>query len=241
MSEIIAVVSGDGGSGKTMFAANLASVIAVSGYKVLLLDMNTRFSDLDIVLGLEEKVQFDITDVITGNCTVKKALVRSGKNKSLYLLPASRSGDMSALTEKLMKKMCTRFVRDFDYVIIDLPEDINDAWKAAVSQTRKMIIMLTPEYSSLREAEVLNRALDENSSAQKFAVINKFRGDYHNDENFPSVETICSTLDIPVIGGIVYDEAVHLSMNSGVPVTADDDNYISRNFKRIFLRMYSRM
>ncbi len=241
MSEIIAAASGDGGSGKTMFAANLASVLAVNGYKVLLMDMNTGLRNLDMAFGMEKEIKYDISDVLSGACTLKKALVRSSEYRNLFLLEASQSGEKAAIHENDMKRLCRRLIKEFDYIIIDLPSGLGEDWKAAASQARKAIIMLTPEHSSVREAASAAAALRECSSAECFAVINKFKGEYYGNEKFPSVEDIVRTLDIPVIGGIADDELIHFGMNSGAPAAGADDNYIARNFKRIFLRMYERM
>ena len=238
MCEIIAVTSGNGGAGKTMFAANFAAVLAMSGCRVLLMDMNAGLRNLDMTLGMEDRVVYDLSDVVKGICPLKKALVRDDRFKALYLLSASQDHAKAKLNIGDMEQLCGTLSVSFDFIVIDAPNGMGKEWRVAVSQAKIGIVLLTQEYSSVREADSVDLQLHRCGVRKRSAVINRVRREDMDRDCFPTLEEIDSALHLPIAGGIIFDENVHLSMNSGLPVVCKRDSYIVRNFKRIFLRIY---
>lgn len=238
MCEIIAVTSGNGGAGKTMFAANFAAVLAMSGCRVLLMDMNAGLRNLDMTLGMEDRIVYDLSDVVKGICPLKKALVRDDRFKALYLLSASQNHAKAKLNTGDMEQLCAALSVSFDFIIIDAPNGLGKEWRVAVSQAGIGIVLLTQEYSSVREADSIDLNLHRCGVPKRYAVINRVRREDMGRDCFPTLEEIDSALHLPIAGGIIFDENVHLAMNSGLPVVCKKDSYIVRNFKRIFLRIY---
>ena len=239
MCEIIAVTSGNEGSGKTMFAANFAAVLAMSGCRVLLMDLNAGLRTLDMTLGLESQVVYDVADVVRGICPLEKALVRDDRFKALYLLSASQDHDKAYLRKADMEHMCGILSRRFDFIIIDTPSGLGKDWKAAVSQADLAIVLMTQEHSSIRETESLDLSLQKCGITSRYAVINRVRRQDCDNDRFPGLEEIDEAIHMPIAGGVIFDENVHLAMNSSIPVVCRKDSYIVRNFKRIFLRIYN--
>ncbi len=238
MCKVTAITAGKGGAGKTMFAANLASCLAIRGSKVLLIDMNSGFRNLDICLGLENQIVYDIADVINGICTIKKALIRDKRFQALYLLSASQNSDKARIKPSHMKKLCEKLGEKFDHIIIDTPSGIGEDWATAVAAADCAVIMTTQEYVSLRDADSISRRLEKYDINRVCAVINRVKADHDKSALFPSVSEMAEALRLPIAGIIQEDENIHVSMNSGIPVVCKKDSYISNNFGNIIQRMF---
>ena len=143
MSITIAVTSGKGGVGKTMFAVNLAALLAMNDCRVLIIDMNTGFRNVDICLGLENKVVYDLADLVMGNCTVRKAMVRDERFESLYLLTASQNPDKTVVRACDLQRLISEVSGEFDFIIIDAPNGRDDDWQTAVRHADWAVVMLT--------------------------------------------------------------------------------------------------
>ena len=240
MSVKIAVTSGKGGTGKTMFAVNLAALLAMNDSRVLVIDMNTGFRNVDICLGLENKIVYDFSDVICGNCTVRKAMVRDERFASLYIISASQDLEKTSIRSCDMKRMLEEVTGDFDFVIIDAPPGLREDWQIAVKYTDWAIVLLTQEYASVRDADSADAELKKLGIKKRFAVINQLRSDFFSQKApscFPSLSEVADILHLPGVGGSIEDDNIHLSLNGGVPVVCSKEGYILKNFKRIFTRI----
>lgn len=240
MCKITAITAGKGGAGKTMFAVNLSSYLAMRGSKVLLIDMNSGFRNLDICLGLESQIVYDIADVVNGICTIKKALIRDRRFQALYLLSASQNPDKARIKPSHMKKLCEKLGEKFDHIIIDTPAAVSDSWTAAIAAAESAVIITTQEYVSLRNIDSVSRNLLKNDVEEICAVINRVKADYDKSSLFPSVADTAEILRLPIAGIIQEDENIHIAMNSGIPVVCKKDSYISKNFGNIVQRMFQR-
>lgn len=239
MSVTIAVTSGKGGAGKTMFAVNLSALLSMNDARVLILDMNTGLRNVDLCLGLENQVVYDLSDVISGICPIERAMVKDDLFKSLYLLSASQSTDKTIIKGCDIKRVISEASRSFDFIIIDAPTGVDEEWKSAVSYADWAVVMLTQEYASVRGADSVDAELKKTGVSKRFAVINKLRSEYFMESSnvFPSLSEIADMLHMPVAGGILEDRNIHLAMNGGVPVVCSKEGYIVGNFKRMFMRM----
>ena len=159
MGKAYLIASGKGGTGKSMFALNYASTLAKSGAKVVILDLDLGLRNLDLYFGLENNVVYDVYDVLTGVCRVKQALIRDKRFSDLYLMAASPSRDDGSLTPLHMKILCEKLKKNYDYIIIDAPSGIDDGLVISSAGADAVIIVTTPEYSALRDADTLDREL----------------------------------------------------------------------------------
>lgn len=240
MSVTIAVTSGKGGVGKTMFAVNFAALMAMNDCRVLILDMNTGLRSVDICLGLENKIVYDLEDIVLGNCSVRKAMVRDERFTSLYLLSASQNRDKVVIRSCDMKRLLSEVSDDFDFVLIDAPAGLGEDWQTSVRYADWAVVLLTQEYASVRDADTADVELKKLGVGKRFAILNKLRSENFSknaESCFPTLFEVADMLHMPVAGGILEDDNIHLSLNGGVPVVCSTEGYILNNFRRIFLRM----
>lgn len=236
----IAVTSGKGGTGKTMFAVNLAALLAMNDNRVLVIDMNTGLRNVDICLGLENKIVYDFADIIKGNSTVRKAMVRDERFSSLYLISASQDLEKTVVRSCDMKRLLEEVDGDFDFVIIDAPLGLGEDWQIAVKYADWAVVLLTQEYASVRDADSTDAELKKMGVKKRFAIINRLRSENFTKAAptcFPTLSEIADILHMPVVGGIIDDDNIHLSVNGGLPVVCSIEGYILENFKKIYTRM----
>jgi len=153
MGEVIVVTSGKGGVGKTTSTANMGTGLAAMGYKVALIDTDIGLRNLDVVLGLENRIVFDIVDVVNGNCRLRQALIKDKRFDGLHLLPAAQTKDKTAVTPDQMRDLCAELKNEFDYVIIDCPAGIEQGFRNAIAGAEKAVVVTTPEVSAVRDAD----------------------------------------------------------------------------------------
>lgn len=237
MGRTFIVASGKGGVGKTVFTSNAASVLAERGLRVLMIDMNLGLRNLDLYMGLENKVVFDIADVVNGVVSPKKALVRDKRFPYLYLLASTQKKEKLLAGSDSIKKLYADYKNAFDVVLIDGPAGINDELKLASSGVDSAVLITTPEYVSLRDADAVDRLLNDNGIKNRSYVINKVNKDNMRSGLLPTFEEIASIMRIPLLGIIQNDNIIHLSSNTGRPVVMQRGNYIEKNFNNIIDRM----
>lgn len=237
MSRKILIASGKGGVGKTVFTSNVASVLAERGLKTLMIDMNLGLRNLDLYMGLENKVVFDIADVVNGVVGPSKALVRDKRFPYLYLLAATQKKDKLLAGSDSIKKLYDDYSKVFDVILIDGPAGINDELKLASSGVDLAVLIATPEYVSLRDADAVASLLSEKGLKNRTYVINKVNKANMRSGLLPTFEEISSLMRIPLLGIVQSDNIIHLSANAGKPVVMQRGSYIEKNFANIVDRM----
>ncbi|MBE5945143.1 MAG: septum site-determining protein MinD [Lachnospiraceae bacterium] len=215
MSEVIVVTSGKGGVGKTTTTANIGSGLARLGYKVLLIDTDIGLRNLDVVMGLENRIVYNIVDVVEGNCKYNQAIIKDKTTNGLSLLPAAQTRDKTAVSPEQMKKLVEQLKPDYDYIIIDCPAGIEHGFKNAISAAQRAIIVTTPEVSAIRDADRIIGILDANEMPRVDLVINKIRQDMVRRGDMMSVDDVIDVLAINLIGTIMDDESIIISTNRG--------------------------
>jgi len=237
MGKIFLVASGKGGVGKTIFTSNMGATFAERGAKVALVDMNVGLRNLDIYMGLQDKVIFDVADVTDGVVQPKRALIKDKRFQGLYMIATTQKKEKFKATEPDIKMLYDYLRKSFDFIIVDGPAGIGQDLLLAACDVDMAVVITTPEYVSLRDADMVEQTLRRNGLGNRVYVVNKYHKDFMSSGILPTVETITSTMKIPLLGVIQHDDAIHLAANSGVPVVYQNDNYIERNFSKMADRL----
>ena len=237
MSKVILIASGKGGTGKTVFTANAGAVLAQRGHKVALIDMDMGLRNLDLCLGLQDRVVYDVADVLTGLCRIKQALIRDKRFDSLYLMSSPPSSKNVDITSLHMKVLCKKLRRNFEYILIDAPAGINDTVLMSAAGADSAVIMTVPEYAAVRDADILYTMLKENGMADIKYVLNKVRSDLISTGLIPGIKEIDRKLRPKMAGIIQYDDNIHIAANNGLPVVFKKGTYIEENFNKIVDRI----
>lgn len=237
MGKKILISSGKGGVGKTVFTSNIASVLAERGLKTVMVDMNLGLRNLDMYMGLENNVVFDVGDVVNGVVRMAKALVRDKRFPYLYLLASTQKKIQLSTDSEEVRHIYDGLADSFDFVIIDGPAGINEELKLISSGADLAVIVTTPEYVSLRDADATDAVLAESGICNRVYVINKVNKENMRSGLLPTFEDIASIMRIPLLGIIQNDNIIHLASNSGRPVVLQRGSYIEKNFNNIVDRM----
>ncbi|MBD7908378.1 septum site-determining protein MinD [Sporosarcina gallistercoris] len=238
MGEAIVITSGKGGVGKTTSSANLGTALALQGKKVCLVDTDIGLRNLDVILGLENRIIYDLVDVIEGRCRIQQALVKDKRFEDrLFLLPAAQTTDKNAVTPEQMKDLITELKRDYDYILIDCPAGIEQGYKNAVAGADRAIVVTTPEISAVRDADRIIGLLEAEDIEPPKLIINRIRRNLINSGDTLDVNDITSHLSIDLLGIVLDDENVISSSNKGEPVVMDPNNPAAQGYRNIARRI----
>ena len=217
MGEVIVITSGKGGVGKTTTTANLGSSLALEGKKVALVDTDIGLRNLDVVMGLENRIVYDIVDVVEGKCKLRQALIKDKRFKELYLLPAAQTRDKSAVNEEQMKELTSKLKEEFDYILIDCPAGIEQGFKNAIAGADRAIVVTTAEISSIRDADRIIGLLEAAEIRSPELVINRVRPNMIRKGEMMDADEIVNLLSIDLIGIVPDDEYIITQTNKGEP------------------------
>jgi septum site-determining protein MinD len=238
MSEVIVITSGKGGVGKTTTSANLGTGLAMKGKKVAMIDADIGLRNLDVIMGLENRIVYDLIDVVEGNCRLKQALIKDKKYESLYLLPAAQTRDKDAVNPEQMQKLCESLKEEgFDYIIIDCPAGIEQGFKNAIAGADRAIVVTTPEVSAVRDADRIIGMLEANELNNPKLILNRIRVDMVNRGDMLSLEDVTDILAIDIIGIVPDDESIVVSSNRGEPAVTDDTSLAGKAYRNIVERV----
>ena len=222
MSEIIVVTYGKGGGGKTTVTANLGLGLAKLNKKVVVVDTDIGLRNLDVVLGLENRIVYNLIDVIEGSCRMKQALIRDKQCDNLCLLPSAQTRDKTAITPEQMIKLTDDLSEEFDYILLDCPAGIEQGFKNAIAGANRAIVVTTPEVSAIRDADRIIGLLQANEMPRVQLIINRLRMDMIRRGEMMSVEDVTEILAVELLGAIPDDEAVVIATNQGEPLCGQD-------------------
>ena len=215
MSEVIVITSGKGGVGKTTTTANIGTGLAKLGKKVVMIDTDIGLRNLDVVMGLENRIVYNLVDIVEGNCRLKQALIKDKRYSNLFLLPSAQTRDKSAVSPEQMRKLVDELRKDFDYILLDCPAGIEQGFKNAIAGADRAIIVTTPEVSAIRDADRIIGLLEAEELKKIELVINRIRMDM-------SVEDVVDILAIDLIGVVPDDESIVIATNEGEPLVGSD-------------------
>jgi len=237
MSEVIVITSGKGGVGKTTTTANIGTGLALSGKKTVLIDTDIGLRNLDVVMGLENRIVYDLVDVVEGNCRVKQALIKDKRYEGLYLLPAAQTRDKTAVTPQQMMKLCNELREEFDYILIDCPAGIEQGFKNAIAGADRAIVVTTPEVSAVRDADRIIGLLEANEIRNPKLLINRLRAEMVKRGDMMSIDDIIDILAIGLIGVIPDDEKIVVSTNRGEPAITDEKSLAGQAYRNVVRRI----
>ncbi|MDQ0256517.1 septum site-determining protein MinD [Evansella vedderi] len=241
MGEAIVVTSGKGGVGKTTTTANIGTALALSGKKVCLVDTDIGLRNLDVVMGLENRIIYDLVDVVEGRCRLHQALVTDKRFDCLTLLPAAQTKDKTAVEPKQMKKLIGELKKDYDYVLIDCPAGIEQGFKNAVAGADKAIVVTTPEVSSVRDADRIIGLLEQEDVEPPRLVVNRIRPHMSKSGDSMDVEEVVSILSIELLGIVVDEDEVIRASNNGEPIAMNPKYRSSIAYRNIARRICGEM
>ena len=221
MGEVIVITSGKGGVGKTTTTANLGSALAMREKKVVLVDTDIGLRNLDVVMGLENRIVYDIVDVVEGKCKLRQALIKDKRFTDLFLLPAAQTRDKDAINEEEMIKLTQRLKEEFDFIIVDCPAGIEQGFKNAIAGADRAIVVTNAEISSIRDADRIIGLLETSNIRNPELIINRLRPEMVKRGEMMDVEDILDLLSIDLIGVVPEDENIITQTNKGEPAVVN--------------------
>ena len=235
-SRAIVITSGKGGVGKTTAASSIGAALATNGFRVVVMDLDIGLRNLDVVMGLENRIIYNIVDVIKGKCELKQACIKDRRIDNLYLIPASQSDNKNVLSPDEIVALTDQLKYEFDFVIIDCPAGIEQGFENAVAPADEAIVLCTPEISSIRDADRIIGLLNSKSIESKL-IINRIIPRLVKSGDMLSHEDVTDVLAIELIGLVEMDDKVVVATNTGKPLILDKDSIAGEAFKRIALRI----
>ena len=237
MGEVIVITSGKGGVGKTTTTANLGAAIALRNKKVALVDTDIGLRNLDVVMGLENRIVYDIVDVVEGKCKLRQALIKDKRFNELFLLPAAQTRDKSAVNEEQMKELIGKLKEEFDYILIDCPAGIEQGFKNAIAGANRAIVVTTAEISAIRDADRIIGLLEASEIKNPELIINRIRPAMVKKGEMMDVDDIVDLLSIDLIGVVPDDEYIITQTNKGEPVVIKDKSPSGKAYLEIARRI----
>ncbi|MHB1127741.1 MAG: septum site-determining protein MinD [Bacillota bacterium] len=237
MGEVIVVTSGKGGVGKTTTTANIGTGLAIQGKKVVLVDTDIGLRNLDVVMGLENRIVYDIVDVVHGNCRLRQALIKDKRFEDLSLLPAAQTKDKTAVNQQQMIELCGQLQAEFDYVIIDCPAGIEQGFKNAIAGAHKAVVVTTPEVSAVRDADRIIGLLEAAELHQPKLIVNRIRPAMVKRGDMMDISDILDILAVDLLGVVPEDEWIVISTNRGEPAVLDPNSRAGEAYRNISRRI----
>lgn len=235
--QVIVVTSGKGGVGKTTTVANVSTSLARMGHKVVVMDLDIGLKKLDLILGLENRVIYDIIQVIEGECTLKQALVKDKRFPELYMLPAAQTRNKDDIKPEQVQEICKQLRPDFDYIFIDCPAGIEQGFRNAIAAAERAIVITNPEVSAVRDADRIIGMLESANFTDIQLVVNRIRPDMVKRGDMLSIEDLMEHLCINLIGVVPEDKNVVISTNKGEPIVLSEHSLAATAFNNISRRL----
>lgn len=237
--KVVTVTSGKGGVGKTTVTANIATALAMLGKKVVAIDADIGLRNLDVVMGLENRIVYDLVDVIEGRCRLRQAMIKDKRQPDLYLIPAAQTRDKMAVSPSDMILVCDELRQEMDYIIIDSPAGIERGFRNAVAPSDEVLIVTNPEVSAVRDADRIIGLLEAEEKGPGRLILNRLKPEMVARGDMLSIEDVLDILAIDLIGVIPEDESILISSNRGTPIAMSGMNgsSASQAFRNVAQRL----
>lgn len=237
MGIAIVITSGKGGVGKTTTTANIGTALAAMGKKVVVVDGDTGLRNLDVLMGLENRIYFTLVDVIEGRCQLRKALIKDKRLSTLFLLPTAQTKDKDDVSAEQMLELVNSLKLEFDYVLIDCPAGIEQGFENAVIGADKALVVVNPELTSIRDADRVIGKLDAKGVEDHMLIVNRLNIEMAKRNDMLNVNDIVEQLAIKLIGVVPDDRNITISTNKGEPIVLNDNSISGKAFKDIARRI----
>ncbi len=235
---VIVITSGKGGVGKTTTNANIGTALAKAGKKVVMIDTDLGLRNLDLLLGLENRIVYTIVDVVEERCKLKQALVKDKKNPNLCLLAAAQTRDKTAVTEDQLRDICEKLKKDFDFILVDCPAGIEQGFQNAVAGASEAIVVTTPEMSAVRDADRIIGLLEAKEEIKSYKLLlNRVRPNLIESKDMMSVDDVVDILSAELIGIIPEDTGIITSTNKGEPIVNDEKSLAGKAYNNVARRI----
>lgn len=236
-AKVVTITSGKGGVGKTTAVANLAVALAADGKKVVCIDGDIGLRNLDIVLGLENRIVYDVVDVIEGRCRLRQAMIRDKHFQDLFLIPAAQTRDKNAVSPSDMVRVCDELRPDHDFILIDSPAGIERGFRNSIAAADKVLVVTNPEVSAVRDADRVVGILEAEEKYAPALVLNRLNPAMVKNHDMLSADDVLDLLAIQLIGIVPEDEAVIVGSNRGAPVALEAKSRAGQAFRNIAKRL----
>jgi len=234
---VVTVTSGKGGVGKTTTTANLGVALARLGKKVVMIDADIGLRNLDIVMGLENRIVYDLVDVVEGRAKVKQAMIKHKQFPDLYLIPAAQTRDKSAVSPADMVQLCNELRKEYDFIVIDSPAGIERGFRNALAPADDIVIVTNPEVSAVRDADRVIGLIEAENKGPARLILNRVKMDMVRKGEMMSADDVTDILGIKLIGMVPDDEGVVSASNNGSPVALDDKSRSGQAYRNIARRL----
>jgi septum site-determining protein MinD len=235
--KVITVTSGKGGVGKTTATANISAALAAEGHKVVCIDADIGLRNLDVVLGLENRIVYDLVDIIEGRCRLRQAMIRDKRLPDLFLIPAAQTRDKSAVSPSDMVRLCDELRPEFDFILIDSPAGIERGFRNAIAPADLVVVVTNPEVSAVRDADRIIGLIEAEEKGPAQLVINRIKPEMVRRGDMLSTEDVKELLAVDVIGLVPDDETVVTNTNRGLPAALDAKSRAGIAFRNIARRL----
>lgn len=236
-ARVVTITSGKGGVGKTTTTANLGVALAMLSQRVVTIDADIGLRNLDVVMGLENRIVYDLVDAVEGHCRLRQALIRDRRLSELYLLPAAQKRDKSAITPDQMIEVSDQLRHEFDFILIDSPAGIEQGYRNAVAPADRVVIVTTPEVSAVRDADRIVGLVEAEGKGPASLVINRLNADMVRRGDMLSTHDVVELLAIDLLGIVPEDKEIIVSTNRGMPVALDGKTPSGQAFRNIAGRL----
>ncbi len=236
-AKVVTVTSGKGGVGKTTATANLATALAANGAKVVCVDADIGLRNLDVVLGLENRIVYDLVDVVEGRCRLRQAMIRDKRLPELYLIPAAQTRDKNAVSPSDMVRLCDELRGEHDWILIDSPAGIERGFRNAIAPADIVLVVTNPEVSAVRDADRIIGLIEAEEKGPARLIINRIKPSMVKRGEMLSADDVLELLAVDLVGMIPEDENVVVSTNRGMPVALDERSKAGQAFRNIARRL----
>ncbi len=234
---VVTITSGKGGVGKTTATANIGAALADLGKSVVLIDADIGLRNLDIVLGLENRIVFDLVDVVEGKCRLRQAMIRDKRLPNLHLIPAAQTREKESVSPQQMASLCEDLRREFDFILIDSPAGIEQGFRNSIAGADEVIVVTNPEVSSVRDADRIIGLVEAAELPIPRLVLNRIDPELVRRGDMLSLDDVADILAIPVLGIVPLDESIVASTNRGEPAALDRTSRAGQGFRNIARRL----
>jgi septum site-determining protein MinD len=235
--KVLTITSGKGGVGKTTTTANIAVALAAMGAKVVCIDGDIGLRNLDVVMGLENRIVYDLVDVVEGRARLKQAMIKDKRLPELHLIPAAQTRDKAAVSPSDMIRICNELRPEFDFILIDSPAGIERGFRNSIAAADQVLIVTNPEVSAVRDADRIIGLIEAEEKGPGHLILNRVKAEMVKRGDMLSTDDVLDILAIPLIGIVPEDEGILVSTNRGSPVALDDRSRAGQAYRDIARRL----